>query len=227
MRLACFAAAVAACSSPSSSNKDAAIDSSQPLAFQGEYVDWDSGGGSNFCGIFQATYTVHGAGSGTLTPPNGRLMATLPAGTVQIDLTPPTDPAPCGPEEGSGVYTNPGQIVIDPVLVAAGVEYSTRSFTSDRRDAFYTSLGLTYDDTKAQVFVNVVGTASAPQIQASHDATAAYDGSNWGSGATGEYVLFPNVDIVSPATTLTATGYAGSTALPLTAGTITYAAVSN
>lgn len=196
-----------------------------PLMFQGEYVDWDSSA-SAFCGIDMATYNAAGSSSTTPTPPNGRLMVTMPVGVTQIDLTPPDMPSQCV-GSGSGVYDNPGVIALDPALVAAGVTYSTRSFTTDRRLSMFTALNLTYDPTKAMVLINVQGTASTPVIGAAHDPTAAYDGTSWGSGATGVYVFFPNVDTTESNTLLTATGYAGSAEIPVAAATFTYAAVSS
>ncbi len=196
-----------------------------PLSFQGEYVDWDSTA-SQFCGILGATYTVAGSATGVSTPPNGRLMATVPPGVVEIDIVPPSDPSQCA-SSGSGVYDNPGLIALDPILVGSGVQYSTRAFTTDRRTSMFAQLGLTYDPSAAQVLVNVLGTASAPQVAAAHDAAAAFDGSAWGSGNDGIYVFFPNVDTSVEHTTLTATNYAQTLSLPVIAGTFTYAAVSN
>jgi hypothetical protein len=195
-----------------------------PLMFQGEYVDWDSSAAA-FCGIDMASYNAAGSSATTPTPPNGRLMQTMPVGVTQIDLMPPDMPSQCAP--GSGVYDNPGVIAIDAALVTAQVTYSTRSFTTDRRASLFTALGLTYDPTKAMVLINVQGTATNPVIGASHDPPAAYDGTTWGSGATGVYVFFPNVDTTTSNTLLTATGYAGSAEIPIAAATFTYAAVSS
>ena len=218
----------AGCSSSPNKTPDARkIVDAGVVAFQGEYVDWDSDSNIEiFCGIFQAEYTVEGSGSGELTPPNGRLLPTLPVGDDEISLTPPTTASPCA--NGSGVYENPGLIVVDPALAAgSGFTYSTRSFTTDRRTSMFTSLGLTYDPTKAQVFVNVQGTATNPTIDATFATTAAFSGSAWAPGSNGVYVFFPNVDPSVGHATLTATGYDGSADLPLTAGAFTYAAVSN
>jgi hypothetical protein len=209
----------AACGGGGKKTPDAAA-----VMFQGEYVDWDSSA-TVFCGIDMATYNAAGSSETTPTPPNGRLMLTMPAGVTQIDLAPPDGASQCAP--GSGTYDNPGVIAIDPVLVAAGVTYSTRSFTTDRRLSMFTSLGLTYDPTKAMVLINVQGSAANPVIGATHDATAAYDGTTWGSGTTGVYVFFPNVDTTNSNVLLTADGYAGSAEIPISAATFTYAAVSS
>jgi hypothetical protein len=207
-------------------NKTPDAPNSGPLNFQGEYVDWDSTNAS-FCGILGATYTVSGSATSVSTPPNGRLMASMPVGVVEIDITPPSTASQCVSGSANQVYDNPGLIAIDPVLVGSGVQYSTRSFTTVRRTSMFAALGITYDPTKAQVVVNVLGTATAPQVAATHAVPAAFNGSAWGSGDTGVYVFFPNVDASVNHTTLTATNYAQTLELPVQAGTFSYAAVSN
>jgi hypothetical protein len=216
------AVAAAACSSPAKP-----LDAAVPVAFQGEYVDWDSDSNIEpFCGILGAEITFAGSGSSKLTPPNGRLNLTLPVGVDEIALAPDM-PRQC-PGIASGDYDNPGTIVVDLTL-AAGSDfvYSTRLFTTDRRTSMFSSLGLTYDPTAAQVLVNVQGQASNPKLAGFTGTTAAYSGSAWGSGATGIYVFFPNVDISAGSATLTANNFGHAQILPLTAGAFTYAAVSD
>jgi hypothetical protein len=199
----------------------------QNFEFTGEYVDWDSTS-ANFCGIFGATWTDHTNASVTdTTNPNGRFDMQMGGADTRVDITAPTDPSQCLMPINTQTYDNPGIVVVDQGLVGKGIIYSTRSFSTTRRDSFFTGLGLTYDATKAQVFVNVQGTATSPAITATHAASAAFDGGTWAAGGQGVYVFFPNVDPSAGTTTLTATGATGSQTLPLVAGTITYAAVSN
>lgn len=203
-------ALVPACGDDGGSTIDAG-----PVLLEGEYLSWDSTD-ANFCGVLGATFTDHDNPAVTeSTPPNGRLNLMMGAGESRLDITPPPEASECA----QGTFSTPGILIIKPEFVAAGVEYSIRSFIDTRRDSFYTELGVTFDATKAAVFVNVHG-SSAPSIDADHDATGAYDGTTWAAGNNGEYVFFPNVDASSGSTTL-----AGQT-LPLVAGTITYAATN-
>jgi hypothetical protein len=216
MRWILLALAIAGCGDDGGNKIDAAISDGQPLTFTGEYVDWFSTD-SAFCGIFQATFTVHGDSSRTnMTNPNGRFTLSLaPAQTTQIDITPPTAQSECS--QPPSTYNVPGIIIADASVIASGQMFSARAFTV----AQAASVG--FDSTKAQVFVHVDGTPRAVSITGTHQPAEAFDGTTWAAGDTGANVYFPNVDPAPGMTTVSTTGSSiGTGTVPLAAGTITY-----
>ena len=205
--------AVAACSDGSHQ----APTDGQPLFFTGEFVDMESTDAGFFCGILGAQFTVHGDATRTDTSnPNGRFMLTLvPAFRTQVDITPPTAQSECS--QPKSMYSHPGIIIADSNVINAGGMYSARMFT----DADAANFG--FDMTKAQVLVHVDGTKGAVSITGTHDAAKAFDGNAWAAGATGENVLFPNVDPSSGTTNITMAGSTvGGGSAPLAAGTFTF-----
>jgi hypothetical protein len=214
-----LALVLAACGDDGGKTIDAAISDGQPLTFTGEFVDWFSTDNA-FCGIFQATFTVHGDSSRTnMTNPNGRFTLMLePAQTTQIDITPPTAQSECSqPKSG---YDVPGIMIADASVIASGQMISARAFTM----AAATSVG--FDATKAQVFVHVDGTPRAVSITGTHQPTEAFDGTMWAAGDTGANVYFPNVDPAPGMTTVSTMGTAlGTGTVPIAAGTITYVTI--
>jgi len=201
---------------------DAAIDAFVCPAnrfFTGEYVDWDSNNAAGFCGIYMATFAVHGDASNSKpTNPNGRFQICLDnAIPSQIDITPPTAASQC--TVPSSTYTLPGLAIADPEVIATGQLVSMRNFTVAREP----TVGFTPNAAKAHVFVHVDGTAAAVSIAASSDSPQAFDGTTWAAGATGQDVMFPNVDPTGGTTTVSMTGAtAGAGSVPVVAGTITY-----
>jgi hypothetical protein len=184
----------------------------------GEIVDWDSTDAS-FCGVFGATFQVHGdATRHATTAPNGRFkLCIAPAPTTRIDITPPSAASQCTVPSSS--YTVPGILVADRAVLASGALISARAFTVMRAPAFG------YDATKAQVFVHVEGTPRAVSVTGTHDAPQAFTGA-WAAGDTGANVFFPNVDPAPGSTTIAVAGGAtGAGAAPLAAGTFTYVTV--
>lgn len=215
-RLLVLLLAVAACGDDGGS-KDAAITDGQPLTFTGEYVDWDSTDTGFFCGIFQATFAVHGDPSRTnTTNPNGRFTLELaPAQITQVDITPPTGQSECS--QPKSTYDVPGIIIADASVIASGQMVSARSFTVDKAPM------VGYDTTKAQVLVHVDGTPRAVSITGMHQPAEAFDGMMWAAGDTGVNVYFPNVDPAAGTTTISTTGSAlGTGTFPIAAGTFTY-----
>ncbi|MEO8552359.1 MAG: hypothetical protein ABI678_20420 [Kofleriaceae bacterium] len=211
-------AACGACGDDGNKTPDAAA---QPIAITGEIVDWDSGAGAAFCGVFQAKLTQHDDATNTVTTaPNGRITLMVPDSTgVQIDVTPPTSASQCAT---GGLYQVPGVIVTNQGVLESGLTQSYRLIGMDRLTALYTSLGLTYDSAKAIVFVHVEGTHQAVKSTAAHGAAAAFDGTAWAAGDTGDDVVFPNT---LPGTTMvdfTAGSAKGAMSVTATAGTITY-----
>jgi hypothetical protein len=189
-----------------------------PLQVMGEYVDWDSTDTGFFCGIFGATFTVHGDATQTnMTNPNGRFTLTIHDARTQVDITPPTAQSECSNPKST--YNVPGIMIIDEQVASAGAVISARSFTVDRAPMF------NYDSTKAQVLVHVDGTPGAVSIDAAHDATQAFDGTTWAAGDTGVNVYFPNVDPASGSTKVSMSGATGTGSVPLAAGTFTYLTV--
>jgi hypothetical protein len=173
------------------------------LRFTGEYIDWDQ---TSFCGIFNATVTVPGGASDT-TAPNGRFDLCIPdAPTTRLDITQPTANSQCTQTPSS--YTIPTIFIADKAVIEAGAMFSGRAFTVDRE----MTLGLTA--TKAQVFVHVDGSARTLSLAAAHDDAQMVSGTD---------VFFPNVDVGTGTTTLSATGGTtiGTGSIPLIAGTIT------
>jgi hypothetical protein len=188
---------------------------SAPLQVMGEYVDWDSSDTGAFCGIFGATFTVHGDATQTnMTNPNGRFTLTIDEARAQIDITPPTAQSECSVPKST--YDVPGIMIIDQGVAAAGAIISARSFTVDRAPMF------DYDSTKAQVLVHVDGEQRAVSIDAAHDPTQAFDGTTWAAGDTGGNVYFPNVDPASGSVTVSMSNATGTGSVPVTAGTFTY-----
>lgn len=217
LRFLLLVTALAACGDDGGKKVDAAITDGQPLMFTGEYVDWFSTDTGFFCGIFQATFTVHGDSSRTnQTNPNGRFTLELaPAQTTQIDITPPTAQSECS--QPKSTYNVPGIMIADASVIAAGQMVSARSFTVDAA----TMVG--YDSSKAQVLVHVDGTPRAVSINGTHQPTEAFDGTTWAAGDTGTNVYFPNVDPAGGMTTVSTTGTAiGTGTVPIAAGTFTY-----
>jgi hypothetical protein len=207
--------ALAACGDDGNHTADGA-----PLTVMGEYVDWDSSDTGAFCGIFGATFTVHGDPSQTnMTNPNGRFTLTIHDARTQVDITPPTAQSECSVPKST--YTVPGIMIIDEQVAGAGAIISARSFTVDRAPMF------NYDSTKAQVLVHVDGTPRAVSIDAAHDPAQAFDGTAWAAGDTGANVYFPNVDPGAGTTKVSVSGGAtGTGSVPLAAGTFTYLTVN-
>ena len=220
MKLCFVLVMVLAACSDGAKKPDAGITDGQPLMFTGEYVDWDSTDTGFFCGIFQATFTVHGDPSRTnLTNPNGRFMLDLaPAQTTQIDITPPTAQSECS--QPKSTYNVPGILIADASVIASGQMYSARSFTVDKAPT------VGYDSSKAQVLVHVDGTPRAVSITGNHQPAEAFDGTTWAAGDTGVNVYFPNVDPAPGTTTVSTTGSAlGTGTVPIAAGTFTYVTI--
>jgi len=217
MKWLLLALAVAACGDDGGKTIDAALSDGQPLMFTGEYVDWFSTDTGFFCGIFQATFTVHGDSTRTnQTNPNGRFMLSLaPAQTTQIDITPPTAQSECS--QPKSTYNVPGIMIADASVIASGQMISARSFTVDA------ATGVGYDSSKAQVLVHVDGTPRAVSITGAHQPAQAFDGTTWAAGDTGVNVYFPNLDPAGGTTTISTTGTAlGTGTVPVAAGTFTY-----
>ena len=75
---------------------------------------------------------------------------------------------------------------------------------------------------KAFVMVHVDGNQRAIALIAGHGTAQAFNGSTWAAGEQGTDVFFPNVDLGSGSTTLTAVGGAiGTGSIPLQAGKLT------
>jgi hypothetical protein len=189
------------------------------LRFTGEYVDWDND--ASFCGIAEALFEVPGGAMDT-TAPNGRFDLCIPRApaTTLVDITPPTASSQCTvPPAG---YAVPSIAVASPAVILAGNLFHGSNFTTVRQQSFFMDAGLTFDPTKAQVFVHVDGTARAVSIDAAHGTAQAIVATTWAAGDTGKDVFFPNVDVGGGTTMLTVAGGAiGTGAIPLVAGKMT------
>jgi hypothetical protein len=182
------------------------------IRFTGEYVDWDND--TTFCGLFSAVFTVQGNGMQSTLPPNGRVDLCVPdQATTLIDIAPPTQTPSC--KTAADHYRLPGIAVADKAVILAGGSWSGRSFTEARQS---------FDTTKAQVYVHVVGPARAVSLDAQHahgPAQAVAD-KTWAAGDTGHEVYLPDVDPTGGSATLSVAGGAiGAGAIPLVAGKMT------
>jgi hypothetical protein len=220
--------AASACSDDGSMPIDAPVDAvdvppdvdngtcGDQVRFTGEYVDWDTH--TSFCGIFNATITVAGGGASDTTAPNGRFDLCIPdAPTTRLDVTQPTAASEC--TQPPSMYTVPTLFVADKAVIEGGGMFSGRAFTVARQDTFVPA----FDATKAQVFVHIDGAARTLSLDASRDPAQIVMGTMWTQGDTGTDVFFPNVDVGSGTTVLSATGGTtiGTGSIPLVAGTIT------
>lgn len=190
------------------------------LELQGEIVDWDETD-ALFCGVFGAKLTAHTDATLTdSTNPNGRIDMMVPGdASVQIDVVPPTAPSEC--VTGIGLYTLPGIIMTGAAVINSGQTVSYRMIGMDRIQPFFTGLGVTFDASKAIVFVHVAGTQQAVTSSAAHDTALAWSGTAWAAGTTGVDVVFPNTAV---GTTMVdaGTGALGAGSIPTVAGTFTY-----
>ena len=119
-------------------------------------------------------------------------------------------------------YTVPTILWASHDVILGGGFYSARAFTTARQASFFQAIGLTFDATKAQVFVHVDGPQRAVSLAATHDAPQTIVASNWAAGDSGHEVFFPNVDATGGTTLLIVNGGAiGAGSIPLVAGTIT------
>ncbi|HEY4243083.1 MAG TPA: hypothetical protein VGM88_24895 [Kofleriaceae bacterium] len=164
----------------------------------GELVDWDStNGADDFCGVFGATFTVHGTPSETaMTAPNGRyLLCADDAPQIRVDITMPTDPSPCA--AAPGTYMIPGIAYFPQAVVADGAMFSARAITAERAAVFFSEMeggfGVTYDPTKPQLFVHVNGGSALVDTDADHDTALTFNGTIWSGGNTGTDLYFPNL----------------------------------
>jgi hypothetical protein len=190
------------------------------LHFTGEYVDWDKD--VTFCGINEATIQVEGDGAMDTTAPNGRFDLCIPrmGATTKLIVTQPANPSMCTSTAAS--YTVPTILWASHDVILGGGFYSARAFTTARQASFFQAIGLTFDATKAQVFVHVDGPQRAVSLAATHDAPQTIVASNWAAGDSGHEVFFPNVDATGGTTLLIVNGGAiGAGSIPLVAGTIT------
>lgn len=111
-----------------------------PITYTGGYEDWDSTD-DNFLGVFDATVTEVGNASNTdQTAPNGRSSLELPGDTVSHVTW-----------EAAGYLD--ARATVDPT---AGLgEYSLRGITETRVVTWHEDNGLTYDDAKTLVLIEV------------------------------------------------------------------------
>jgi hypothetical protein len=194
------------------------------INFTGEFVDWDNG--TAFCGINEALFQVQGDGPQDNTAPNGRFESICIADqpTVILDVTPPTGNSMCTVPSSS--YPVAGIAVANRDVIRAGGFFSVRSFTTARRDTFFTQAGFSFAPALAQVYVHVHGTPRAVSIDAAHAPTQAVVATTWGPGDIGHEVFFPNVDASTGSTMLSADGCAiGTGKIPLVAGKFTYVTI--
>jgi len=212
---------VPACGDDGGKTTDAAIDAAPPVAFTGEIIDWDSDHGAAFCGVLSAKLAQHDDATNTYTtPPNGRIMMMLPDATsVRVDVTPPTGASQCST---GGLYQLPGIIITGKTVLDASKQASYRMVGMTRLPAWFTQFGLTYDATKAIVFVHVEGTPAAVKSSAAHDSPVAANEAVWEANNVGQNVVFPNSAVGTSDVSLDISNGIGAQTVPTVAGTITY-----
>ena len=221
-RRRCALLLVAACCGNNKQQPDAAPDTPPAMVmFQGQYVDWDWTT-TQACGIFGAIWQPEGSSMKISTPPNGRVMLEVPGtGITKIDITPPTMPSQC--TNPMSTYNVPGIALADPAVIAAVSLWSAKAFTVAREMPFFQQFSITFDRTKAHVFVHVDKTPANVTLSVAHGTAIANDGTNWAAGTSGFDVFFPNVDPAPGTANVDMDGGAiGTGAVPLVAGKITY-----
>src|SRR5690606_19640684 len=147
-----------------------------------------------------------GDGAMDTTAPNGRfdLCISRTSATTTLAVTHPSEMSMCS--SPASTYTVPTLLLANRDVSLAGGFFSARAFTTARQATFFEAAGLTFDASKAQVFVHVHGMSRAVSLAAAHDAPQAIVSMAWTPGDTGEDVFFPNVDVGSGTTTLSVAG---------------------
>jgi hypothetical protein len=183
------------------------------LRFTGEYVNWDND--ASFCGIFNAKFQSLQGGSMSMTAPNGRFDLCVPDQAVSlVDITQPTSVSPCISDKAR-TYPLPGLAVANKEVILAGGQWSGRTFLDNQ---------VTYDPSKAHVYVHVDGTARAVTLDSAHPhgQVQAVMTNAWAPGNVGHEVFFPDVDPAGGTATLSVDGGAiGAGSIPLVAGKMT------
>jgi hypothetical protein len=212
---------LAACASNDATPKDAGGDAPDAAPcvtpnVTGELIDWDSST-TAFMGIAGATVSLDGAASTETTPPNGRWELCSSDDPIRIVIDTPA------------TYVDAvGYIEADAL---GGRAISLRSFTETRAASFYSERGLGYDPALAHVLVFLSGDREEMTLDRAHAAPQAAnddDGDGtflWDPGATGRYVLFPNVAVGQPTAMLGGDPSGGPHTIPLAAGKLTLAVI--
>ena len=217
--LAAASLALVACSDDAPGDPDAAVDAAidAPPDYQltGEYVDWTSTT-ATFRGVVGAEWTVLDEPTRrATTAPNGRIIIMVPGRATTLTV-----------RQTQAPYL-PALFVADPaVLSGAGAGFSARGLKTADAPAFFQSLGLTFDERAAHVFVEKQGAGVPLRLTgaATSFVSDGHDDTTWVAGDTGTYVLFPNLPVPAAggSATLSSTGaFVGPTTLPLAPGTIT------
>jgi hypothetical protein len=222
--------ACGACSDDTGGDVDAAVDAPTDVAIDvadgpcgagyqmtGEYIDWDSTA-STFDGVESSTWTLTTPpGTSATTAPNGRIIICLPRSTVTLSVTQTATP-----------YIE-ARFVADPaVLAVPGGIFSARGLKMADATTEYNAImvGMTFDTAAAHVLVYKRGTPTAVTLGA--QASFVSDGTDdltWTAGATGTFVLFPNVPVGNGTGTLGGT-FTGPTSIPLVANVLTIVPIS-
>jgi hypothetical protein len=234
MRLVCVAWCVtaASCGGGDSAQVDAAVDAVASdgdagmcpgsVLFTGDLVDWDSGTGPDFLGVFGAVFATRDNPSRTATTaPNGRvrLCVDRSGGPVVLDVDLPVD--------AQHTYLDALVVMQDAVLAEpeANRLFSGRGLSVERALTFYGEHGLSLDPQKAQLLVaGAVDISASAQIDHTAEAVlTSGDGQLWTSGADDRFVLFANVEVGDGATELVlSSSTPGQGTVVLEAGKFTY-----
>ncbi len=184
----------------------------------GELVHIDSTPAS-FSGVNDAVFTQRNGTATDHTSPNGRFEMCAQGADYLFDVDAPGDRI-------DGIaYIEPEALTVNRVI-------SFRTMTAARAVSWYTERGLTWDPTKAHVFVFAAGDRSNLTLSdGSHDTPQCGndDGTPdtyvWtacgGGNAAGRMVLFPNVDPTAGSITVIG-DLSGQHTVPVEAGKITF-----
>ncbi len=190
------------------------------LLVEGELIDWDSSE-SAFQGVFGATLTQLGDPNVTVTTaPNGRLSFCATR----------SDPFVFSVDADSDGHLS-GTLTIEPEVVGGSfTPLSLRTIRPIRASKFFGELSLpAFDASAAQVVVLQTGDRSTLTLSGTHDTPQQGDDVGngmitWSAGATGRYVLFPNV---TPASSVMLSGDPlGPRPIPAVAGQLSLVAIS-
>ncbi len=226
---------LSACSDDTGGDIDAAVDAPVDVAIDtpdgpcgagyqmtGEYIDWESPTLMGFDGVEDSVWTMTTPpNTSATTAPNGRVIICLPRETVRLTVTRTATTGP-GPYVGAIFVADPA------VLASSGASFSARGLRVAAADTSYGAIvsKMTFDATRAHVFVHKRGAPTAVTLGA--QASYVSDGDNdttWEAGASGTFVLFPNVPVGNGTATLGGT-FTGPTSIPLQANTFTIVPIS-
>lgn len=185
------------------------------MTFTGELLDWDSGTSSvGFLGVAGATVVIPtDTTKQALTAPNGRW---------ELCVAPKDDVAELFPAAAS-TYIK-GRIIVSKNIQQGVPTLSLRTFTATRAADFG------FDDTKAHVFVHVLGGERTVAMTSAFTPQTMQTFANgaWSAGNTGTDLYFGNINATGTAdASITVSGgeWTGPTTFPIGMGEFTFVTI--